>query len=94
MKKATAAKAASSASVSATSIALPSPLAAPYNSRAPTPPPEIALADAGLSPAAQRFYAESKRVANARAKSELGWRPQYPTYREGLRAILAAERAS
>ena len=52
------------------------------------PPPEIPLAEAGLSPAALRFYAESKRVSNALAKAELGWRPQYPTYREGLAAIL------
>ncbi|WP_293678046.1 NAD-dependent epimerase/dehydratase family protein [uncultured Phenylobacterium sp.] len=55
------------------------------------PPPELALADANLSPAAMRFYGESKRVSNARAKAELGWRPAYPTYREGLGAILAAE---
>jgi nucleoside-diphosphate-sugar epimerase len=55
-------------------------------------PPEVPLAEAGLSPAALRFYAESKRVSNARAKAELGWRPAYPTYREGLAAILAAER--
>ncbi len=55
------------------------------------PPPEVPLADAGLSPLAQRFYAESKRVSNARAKAELGWRPAWPTYREGLAAILAAE---
>jgi nucleoside-diphosphate-sugar epimerase len=54
------------------------------------PTREIPLAEAALSPAAQRFYAESKRVSNARAKAELGWRPQYPTYREGLAAILAA----
>jgi nucleoside-diphosphate-sugar epimerase len=54
------------------------------------PPPEIALAEAALSPATLRFYAESKRVSNARAKAELGWRPTYPTYREGLSAILAA----
>jgi len=53
-------------------------------------PPEIPLAEAQLSAAAQRFYAESKRVSNARAKAELGWRPAYPTYREGLAAILAA----
>ncbi len=53
------------------------------------PPPEIPLAEAGLSTAALRFYAESKRVSNARAKAELGWRPAYPTYREGLAAILA-----
>jgi nucleoside-diphosphate-sugar epimerase len=38
-----------------------------------------------------RFYAESKRVSNALAKAELGWRPIYPSYREGLRAVLEAE---
>ncbi|WP_375267626.1 SDR family oxidoreductase [Phenylobacterium sp.] len=54
------------------------------------PPPEVSLEDARLPPAAQRFYAESKRVSNARAKAELGWRPAYPTYREGLAAVLAA----
>jgi nucleoside-diphosphate-sugar epimerase len=54
------------------------------------PPPEVALDAAALSPAAMRFYAESKRVSNARAKAELGWRPAYPTYREGLAAILAS----
>lgn len=55
------------------------------------PPPEIALAEAGLSPAAMRFYAESKRVSNARAKAELGWRPALTTYREGLASILSEE---
>lgn len=55
------------------------------------PPPEVAFEAAQLSPMAQRFYAESKRVSNARAKAELGWRPRYPSYREGLRAIYAAE---
>jgi nucleoside-diphosphate-sugar epimerase len=55
------------------------------------PPPEIPLAQAGLSAQASRFYAESKRVSNARAKAEFGWRPAYPSYREGLAAILAAE---
>jgi nucleoside-diphosphate-sugar epimerase len=53
------------------------------------PPPAVAFEDAGLSPAAQRFYAECKRVSNARAKAELGWLPQYPTYREGLAACLS-----
>jgi len=55
-------------------------------------PPEVELAEARLPPAALRFYAESKRVSNALAKAELGWRPMYPTYREGLAAVLAAER--
>ena len=56
------------------------------------PSPEVTLEDARLSPMAMRFYGESKRVSNARAKAELGWRLAYPTYREGLSAILAAER--
>ena len=50
------------------------------------PPPEQPWDPAEPS----RFYAENKRVSNARAKAELGWRPAYPTYREGLAAILAA----
>ncbi|MFN4225402.1 MAG: SDR family NAD(P)-dependent oxidoreductase [Hyphomonas sp.] len=49
---------------------------------------------AGLSGMAASFYAECKRVSNARAKAALGWRPAYPTYREGLTAILAAESAN
>ena len=53
------------------------------------PPPEMDIADAGLSPMARSFYAECKRVSNARAKAALGWRPLYPSYREGLTAILA-----
>lgn len=51
--------------------------------------PEIAAEAAGLSEMALSFYAENKRVSNARAKSELGWRPAFPSYREGLAAILA-----
>ncbi|MEZ5953326.1 MAG: SDR family NAD(P)-dependent oxidoreductase [Hyphomonas sp.] len=58
------------------------------------PPPEVAIGEAGLSPMAASFYAECKRVSNARAKAALGWRPKYRTYREGLTAILAAERAA
>ena len=53
------------------------------------PPPEIAFADADLSPMAKSFYAESKRVANRRIKEELGYRLLYPTYREGLTALLS-----
>jgi nucleoside-diphosphate-sugar epimerase len=45
-----------------------------------------------LPPAARRFWSENKRVSNALAKAELGWRPAFPTYREGLTAILEAQR--
>lgn len=51
-------------------------------------PPEIAFADARMSPMGASFYAENKRASNARAKGDLGWRLLYPSYREGLRAIL------
>ena len=44
--------------------------------------------------ASRRFYAENKRVSNARAKAELGWRPSFPTYRDGLGAVLTWEGAS
>jgi len=43
-----------------------------------------------IPPRSRRFYDDNRRVANARAKAELGWRPAYPTYREGLEAILAS----
>ena len=52
------------------------------------PPPEVAYADAGLSPIAQSFYEQDYRVSNARLREVLGWRPRYPSYREGLEAIL------
>lgn len=52
-------------------------------------PREIAFDDAALSPMARGFYAESKRVSNARMKQALGYRLLYPTYREGVRALLS-----
>jgi nucleoside-diphosphate-sugar epimerase len=57
-----------------------------------SPPPQIPWADAAasLSPLARSFYAENRRVANARLKTRLAVRLQYPTYREGLRALFAA----
>lgn len=57
-------------------------------------PPAIPFEEAELSPMAASFYAESKRVSNRLIREELGVRLAHPTYREGLAAILAAERAS
>ncbi|PTQ10828.1 NAD(P)-dependent oxidoreductase [Sphingomonas oleivorans] len=51
-------------------------------------PPLLPLDKAGLSPAARAFYAENRRVANGKAKRLLGWRPLYPDYRAGLRALI------
>ena len=51
-------------------------------------PSEVDLDDPSVSDAMRRFYRDSKRLSNTRAKAELGWRPRYPTWREGLEALL------
>jgi len=52
-------------------------------------PPLQSLAQTDLSPMARGFYAENRRIANGKAKRVLGWRPAYPSYREGLAALLS-----
>ena len=54
-------------------------------------PPEVDFEAADMSPMARSFYAESKRVSNARIKDELGVKLIYPDYRRGLEALLGAE---
>ena len=56
------------------------------------PPPEVAFDDAEMTPMARTFYGENKRVKNQKIKSDLGVTLKYSNYREGLRAVLAAER--
>jgi nucleoside-diphosphate-sugar epimerase len=51
------------------------------------PPPEIPFERAELSPLARSFYEDNRRISNAKLKRQLGFRPQYPTFREGLRAL-------
>ena len=53
-------------------------------------PPEVDWTDPSVSEAMRRFYLDSKRLSNARAKAELGWRPRYTSYREGLEALIRA----
>jgi hypothetical protein len=50
-------------------------------------PPFVALQS--LSPMAQSFYGENRRVANGKAKRVLGWTPAYPDFGSGLRALSA-----
>ena len=52
------------------------------------PPKMESLKEAKLSPMAQGFYGENRRVANGKAKRVLGWKPQYSTYIEGLASLL------
>ncbi|WP_442902450.1 SDR family oxidoreductase [Frigidibacter sp. MR17.14] len=53
-------------------------------------PPAVDFATAEMTPMARSFYMENKRVRNDRMK-RLGFTLAYPTYREGLAALLAAE---
>ncbi len=50
------------------------------------PAPPFVTLDA-LSPMARSFYGENRRVANAKAKRVLGWKPAYPDFASGLRAL-------
>ena len=38
------------------------------------------------SPAAVAMMTESRGASNAKAKAELGWKPSYPSWREGFTA--------
>jgi len=52
-------------------------------------PPLVALQVASLSAMARSFYDDNKRVSNNLIKTELGATLRYPSFREGLAAILA-----
>lgn len=56
-------------------------------------PERVSIDEADVSEMARSFYSECKRVPNAKLKAATGWRPTYPTYREGLSAIFEAEKS-
>jgi len=58
---------------------------------APVPVP-FEQACVTMSPMARSFWAEDRKVSSRRTQQELGLRWRYPSYREGLCAILAEER--
>ena len=55
----------------------------------PAVPYEAALA--AMSPMARSFWAENRKVSSRATRAALGIAWRYPTYREGLRAILVEE---
>lgn len=59
--------------------------------RAPPPAVPFAEAEAGMSAMARSFWAENRKVASRATQAALGLAWRYPTYREGLAAILAEE---
>ena len=58
------------------------------------PPPEIPYEQAAqsMSPMAKSFWQECRRVTNDKLKRELGVTLRYPTYREGLNALLEEQK--
>ncbi len=57
------------------------------------PPPLVRFEEANMSPMARSFYSETKRASNRAMKQKLGVAVAYPTYREGLRALVARDGA-
>ncbi len=53
------------------------------------PPPAEPFDEAALSPSARSFFADGRKVSNARIKRDLGVALAYPDYRKGLEAVLA-----
>ncbi len=68
----------------------PAPAPSAYAADLPglEPPPEVPFEEAELSPMARSFYMSSRRVSNRRIHEELGVTLDYPTYREGLKALI------
>jgi len=46
-----------------------------------------------VGPHAVDFFTRSTRTTNTRFRADFGWKPQYPSYREGIRQIVAAWKA-
>ncbi|MDE2319454.1 MAG: SDR family oxidoreductase [Rhodospirillales bacterium] len=61
---------------------------------APPPPVPYEQIAKTMSPMALSFWAENRKVAAEKTKSRLGLAWRYPSYRQGLAAILAEERAN
>ncbi len=55
------------------------------------PPPVIPFAEAELSPMALSFYGANRRISNRAMKHGLGVTLGYPTYRDGLAALVEDE---
>jgi len=56
------------------------------------PPPPMPFETAEISPKAERFWAENRRVSAHRLAKDLDYKLRYPTYREGLAGLLSGER--
>jgi len=50
-------------------------------------PPRVSMDSPDVSKMARSFYAETKRISNARAIAELNWGPKFSPYHQGLLSI-------
>jgi nucleoside-diphosphate-sugar epimerase len=50
-------------------------------------PVQVSFEAADMTQMARSFYSENKRVSNAKARRELAWEPNFPTYRDALTAL-------
>jgi nucleoside-diphosphate-sugar epimerase len=57
----------------------------------PPPPVPFDEAEKTMSPMARSFWADNRKVSAEITKRKLGFAWRYPSYRDGLRAILAEE---
>lgn len=57
-----------------------------------TLPPALPWDDPAISPTLRRFYNSNKRIDSRGTRERLGWQPQFPSYREGLRDAFNAGR--
>ena len=48
----------------------------------------VPIDDANMSAMAKSFYADNKRVRNDRAKADLHWQLNFPTFKQGYQDIL------
>lgn len=54
------------------------------------PPPEEAFETAEMSAMLRSFFSSSRQVSSRKTRAQLGWALQYPTYRDGLKAVYGA----
>ncbi len=59
-----------------------------------TPPPMIAYEQAQLSEMAKEFYSSNRRVSNQKIRKKLGVNLAYPTYREGIAALVKSAKSA
>lgn len=59
-----------------------------------SPSPEESFLGARMSEDARRFFEACRKISSRQAYERLGWEPRFPSYREGLEAVMALDNGS